>query len=92
MSQQPTVGRIVNYKLNEGDVAQIDANLPIHSSDVHRNAVKAGDVYPAKVVRVFDPSTSTVNLQVSLDGDCLYWATSRVEGDQPGQWAWPSRV
>lgn len=53
------------------------------------NAANAGEVYPAVVVRVWEPS---VNLQVLLDGEDSYWATSRVEGNEPGFWAWPQRV
>jgi hypothetical protein len=53
------------------------------------NHVHAGDVYPATVVRVNDPS---VNLQVHLDGTDTYWATSRAEGDGEGSWAWPARA
>jgi hypothetical protein len=30
-----------------------------------------------------------VNLQVVLDGNDHYWATSRIQGDEPGQWRWP---
>jgi hypothetical protein len=85
----PTVGRIVLYRLNAGDVALIDRRLPEHLE--HRNAVYEGDVYPAMVVRVFDPST-TANLQVFLDGDCSYWATSRTESGEPGHWSWPPRT
>lgn len=54
------------------------------------NAVAEGDEYPAVVVRAF--GGTTVNLQVSLDGNDTYWATSRIEGDEPGQWWWPPRA
>lgn len=83
--QQPTVGRIVLYRLNAGDIDLIDRRLPEHFE--HRNAVREGDIYPAMVVRVFAPSVTTANLQVFLDGDCSYWATSRTEGDEPGHWS-----
>ncbi|MEU8196355.1 hypothetical protein AB0C10_21465 [Microbispora amethystogenes] len=59
------------------------------------NHAEAGQVYPALVVRVFPGGTEVngvCNLQVHLDGNDTYWATSRVEGDQPGTWAWPARV
>jgi hypothetical protein len=56
------------------------------------NEVTEGDVYPATVVRIFSPGSTTVNLQVQLDGNDTYWATSRPEGDEPGQWSWPPRV
>src|SRR6185437_14898718 len=45
------------------------------------NAVREGDMCAALVVRVFDPSTA--NLQVHLDGNDTYWATSRASA-HPG--------
>lgn len=56
------------------------------------NHATAGDVFPATVVRVFNESTTTANLQVLLDGTDTYWATSRAEGDGAGFWAWPPRA
>jgi hypothetical protein len=58
----PSPGRIVHYKLAEGDVAAI-------------KQLKGQG-----------------NLQVFLDGDCSYWATSRKQGDDPCQWSEPPRV
>lgn len=91
--QKPSVGRIVHYTLNEGDVNMI-ANQRLAAGHRTHNVAKLGDTYPATVVRVFDPSSTTANLQVHLDGTDTYWATSRQEG-QPGEaghWAWPPRV
>lgn len=57
------------------------------------NPVKPGDVYPAMIVRIFPENPhDIVNLQVHLDGNDLYWATSRHQGDGEGQWQWPQRV
>jgi hypothetical protein len=56
------------------------------------NDVGAGDELPAMVVRDWNESAGTVNLQVHLDGNDIYWATSRTEGDGPGRWRWPPRV
>jgi len=53
------------------------------------NQVAEGEQYPAVVVRTF--GGTTVNLHVLLDGNDTYWATSRMEGDDPGQWSWPPR-
>lgn len=53
------------------------------------NNVAAGDIFPALVVRDWDTAVGTVNLQLFLDGSDSYWATSRLPGDQPGQWQWP---
>lgn len=54
------------------------------------NQAAEGDVYPAMIVKTW--SGTTVNLQVYLDGNDAYWATSRQEGDNPGQWMVPPRV
>lgn len=56
------------------------------------NHVAAGKQYPAVVVRVFHPTTTTANLQVLLDGTDTYWATSRQEGEGGGFWSWPARA
>lgn len=55
------------------------------------NRATAGDQYPAVIVRTWHDG-SAVNLQVHLDGNDCYWATSRDEGTGPGMWAWPERV
>jgi hypothetical protein len=54
------------------------------------NDAQAGQVYPAVSVRVWSPGMA--NLQVMLDGNDVYWATSRHEGTEPGTWAWPPRA
>ena len=103
--QKPTIGRIVHYTLAETDVDAINRRRADFRQrpggpgnegfQAHvGNHVQAGDVYPAMVVRVFDPSVTTVNLQVFLDGNDTFWATSRVEGELGEQckWCWPPRV
>lgn len=95
---QPTVGRIVHYTLNAADAELINRRRPdgprgIDGSGavVHvGNHAAAGQVCAAVVVRAFDGPYA--NLQVLLDGNDTYWATSRSEGDGPGYWAWPPRV
>jgi hypothetical protein len=57
------------------------------------NAVRPGDVFPAMIVRVFPGNPhDVVNLQVHLDGNDLFWATSRHAGDGNGEWDWPPRM
>lgn len=98
MAQQPTVGRIVQYRLSAGDAEQINRRRPDgprgadgNGSIVHAgNHAAEGHVCAAVIVQVFDAPYA--NLQVLLDGNDTYWATSRTEGEQPGQWAWPARV
>jgi len=85
---KPSIGRIVHYKLSEGDVAFIQSK---HQDRSSCNIASIGDVYPALIVRIWG-SGENVNLQVFLDGDCSYWATSRAQGDAAGFWHWPERV
>lgn len=100
---QPTIGRIVHYTLNAGDAEAINRRRKDFADSQSAaaatgfvghvgNQAEAGQVYPAMVVRVFDPRATTANLQVLLDGNDSYWATSRTERDGEGGWAWPPRA
>lgn len=88
MSQQPTVGRIVHYRLSEQDAQQITDRR--RDAGVFGNPVPAGDTYPMVIVRVW--STTLVNGQVLLDGPDTLWVTSVTLGDGPRTWSWPPRV
>lgn len=93
-----SIGRIVHYKLNGADAEAInrrrsDFKAAVSGNSGHighvGNSAEAGQVYPATVVRTW--GYPTVNLQVLLDGNDTYWATSRGEGGSDGQWHWPER-
>lgn len=57
------------------------------------NAVTAGDVFPGMIVRTWGSAPeSSVQLQVFLDGNDTFWATSVSEGEGERQWIWPPRV
>lgn len=57
------------------------------------NEAHEGDVFPMLIVQVWGPTASSaVNGQVFLDGNDVFWATSRSVGDQPGTWSWPTRT
>lgn len=86
--QQPTIGRIVHYTLNEHDAKVINARRVAYSNI--GNSVQAGADCAAIVVAAW--GNSSANLQVLLDGEDSYWATSRSEGDDQGHWHWPPRV
>lgn len=102
-----TVGRTVQYTLSEDDAGQINRRRTDGKSIAERikaaiwplgaqahigNQAEAGQVYPMVVVRTWgDAPGSSVNGQVMLDGNDVFWATSRTEGTQPGTWAWPAR-
>ncbi len=98
----PSIGRIVHYRLATWDVEAInrrradaaDAGRRDDGAQVHTgNQVSEGDVFPAMIVRCWgEIEGSMVNLQVFLDGNDTYWATSRVEGDALAHWFAPPRV
>ncbi|MCL6733280.1 hypothetical protein [Streptomyces neyagawaensis] len=100
--QRPSIGRIVHYTLTEQDAAQINRLRQEYQSSARLtgtgfvghvgNHAQEGDVYPAMIVRIFDPRSTTANLKVLLDGNDEFWATSRQLGDGPSFWAWPGRV
>jgi len=53
------------------------------------NQVKAGDIYPAMVVRTW--GNDNINLKVMLDGPDTFWATSvgfNADRKTPRSWHW----
>ncbi|WP_369042182.1 hypothetical protein [Streptomyces sp. Midd1] len=98
MSATPTIGRTVHYRASADDAARINKrrkdayNSGAYGEEdgtiVHvGNDVAEGQVFPAVIVRVW--SGGSVNLQVLMDGNDVFWATSRSEGEDPGKWTWP---
>lgn len=86
------LGHTVLYRLSDQDVQRINQGRERHGVDdaFDANPVKAGQQYPAVIVRAFGPdASSAVNLQVQLDGPDGLWVTSRPMGDGDGQWIWP---
>ncbi|MEU6340287.1 hypothetical protein ABZ883_04960 [Streptomyces sp. NPDC046977] len=87
----PTIGRVVRYRLSADDVRAIARQWD--ETGARGNPVKAGEQYPAVIVRVWgDTAQAACSLHVHLDGPDLYWATSRHVGDQNGNWSWPPRA
>jgi len=98
----PTIGRIVWYKMTNWEAEQINERRKHATSfmDWHRalksgaqvhvgNKVNAGQLYPAMVVVCWgDTPTSAVNLQVFLDGNDTFWATSKSVGEKDGYYQW----
>jgi len=98
----PTVGRIVHYRLNANDAQSINAKR----NDCQGNPAAEGEVYPALIVRNWKPTNelpaenAAVQLQVFVDGNFTYWATSRGQAADPtdsnlpaaGSWIEPPRL
>ncbi|WP_454262137.1 hypothetical protein [Pseudoxanthomonas mexicana] len=105
-----TIGRIVQYTLSQADADAINRRRTTGDSIADRikrslwplgaqahigEKVWAGDFRPAIVVREWAPERpEMVNLQVFLDGTDVYWATSRLQSEEPqlGCWNWPEHV
>jgi hypothetical protein len=87
----------INSRRDDASAFRRSINGPIEPGEHGRtghvehtgNTVTGGDVYPALVVRMF--GSTSVNLHVLLDGNDTYWATSRMQGDEPCQWSWPEK-
>ena len=110
---KPSVGRTVHYMLSENDAEQINRRRTDGASIAARIAqnawplgaqahigshAEAGQVFPMVIVRVWgDDPVSAVNGQVFLDGNDVFWATSRQQvtadsTDKRGLWFEPLRV
>lgn len=72
----PTIGGVVIYNTTEEEQERM---REMQSCNVQAQL-------PAVIVAVWPTS---VNLSVILDGQGTLWATSRHQGDEPGQWNWP---
>lgn len=102
----PSVGRTVLYTLSEDDATQVNrrrtdgasiaerikaAIWPIGAQAHIGNRAEAGQVYPMTIVRVWgDGPGALVNGQVLLDGNDVFWATSRAQALIPGMSASPA--
>lgn len=99
----PTQGRIVLYCLSEEDADAINRcrtqgnSVAVRAKSGHwpmgaqahlGNAVLAGDVFPAMVVRVIEDDL--INIQVFLDGTDIFWAANKSvsDGPVPGCFHW----
>lgn len=106
----PTVGRTVLYTVPECQVGEINRRRTSSHSIAERakvrewpggaqahigNDVKAGDVFPLIITRVWgDQPGSAFNGQLLLDGNDVYWLTSiSIQAEpRPGAAHWPPRV
>ena len=89
----PMIGRMVHYKISADDEAIIGQERLDYY--VRGNHIRRGDVYPAVIVRRMSSIDEplNINLQVMLDGEDVFWATSKhvsAQGEhKEGEWVWP---
>ncbi len=102
---EPTVGRIVQYRLTEKDAALINnwrtdwqrnglcLDKPLGVQAHRGNYMQAGQIVPLLIVAVwpeeYGPGKPGVNGQAFMDGSDTLWVTSVAEGTENGQWQWP---
>lgn len=79
----PTTGRIVILKLTEAQKKELVDN--------HLSGVEEA---PAIIVKHWgtNENPGACNLKVFGDSQKDIWVTSVLEGTEPGNWHWPSRV
>lgn len=89
-ARQAAIGRIVHYRPDGQAIAFINATFADPRRNEQGNMVRDGEIFPAMIIRVWPGGL--VNLQVFLDGDATYWATSVHAGEGAGEWSWPPRT
>ncbi len=104
---EPTIGRIVHFRLTAEQAAAINRrrdDFKVFVLGSHPPGLQAyvgdcaspGEVVPLIIVRVwpdeFGAGKPGVNGQAILDGNDTLWVTSAAEGTEPGQWSWPPRT
>ena len=103
MSQDPTVGRIVHYRLSGADAESVNKRRSDTAAHIeeHRDSAtgvqvhvgfpaSAGDVQAAIVVGI--AANGNPNLKVLLDGTDVLWVPDAGAGHADGQWSWPPRI
>lgn len=102
---EPTIGRIVTYKLSEEDAKQINRRRTHGGSIAERiqedkwpigaqahigNTVSEGDKVPMIITAVH--GDDLVNGQAILDGTDNFWVLSATKGDENREWNWPKMI
>lgn len=96
----PAVGTVVQYELTEYDAVEINKARADHHNYARTlgqvlrtghvghvgNGASKGDIVAAVVVRVFNETSPTANLQLLLDGNHGSWKTSVGHGLTEGTW------
>ncbi len=93
---KPTIGRIVLYKLTEGDVKRVTdqrpsmadaATFPPFVQLCVGVPVSSGEECAMVVTRAWE--SGAVNGKVMLDGNDVLWVVHSNCGDGVGEWHWP---
>lgn len=85
---QPSVGRIVHYRLQPWEAAEI-MRRRAETHGYQAMPVSIGTALPAIVVEAH--GGSMLGLHVLLNGPDSFWTQSGSEGEGDGMWSWPPR-
>ncbi len=92
INRRRTTGRSIADRMKQEATNNVMA-WPAGAQAHIGNSVSEGDTFPMLLTRIWgSDATSAVNGQVLLDGNDVFWATSRVVGEGPGTFSWPVRA
>lgn len=73
-------------------ITAIPQEWPLGAQAHIGNKAEEGQTFPAIIVRTWgETEHSAVQLQVFLDGNDTFWATSVIVGEGPRTYSWPTR-
>jgi hypothetical protein len=91
MAQEPSIGRIVHYRVSANDASLLAIR---RGAGEPGNTHVEGEIVPLLIIRpwhqpgLYEPGVSVLNGKIFFDGS-ESWALSIKEGNEPGQWSWP---
>lgn len=92
INRRRTTSHSIAERMKPGVVTATSYGWPAGAQAHIGNEVKEGDIFPMLIVQIWgDTPSSAVNGQVFLDGNDVFWATSRSVGNYPGTFSWPVR-
>ena len=96
INRRRTTGAEIAERIQQEMMTSAPPNRPVWplGAQAHiGNEAKEGQVFPMMITRVWgDTPSAAVNGQAYLDGNDVLWVTSACAGDQPHQFAWPTRA
>lgn len=84
----PSVGRIVHYKISKGQALEA-FNMKSEHQGLHSNPLSEGEVYPMLITKVWDKEPTEISVvqgQVFIDGNFSLWVSSAKQGTEINQW------
>ena len=91
INRRRTTSASIAQRMKYGDDPQMKA-WPAGAQAHIGNDAKEGDTFPMLITKVWGSTPAdSVNGQVFLDGNDVFWATSVHVGEGPRTFSWPTR-